>query len=158
MQDTQTTTVKADFCNIILPLWNDSHLVGLTTAKFTILMLPVKVKVTLWLAVYSQPVRLGVRPLETHDQRFFQLNSCGNSPYVTSSLTRRWVCLLRMCLAFRQAYISYDRNGPHYSTGKDSIENTASSSSSIIAWHVNRLFPRDGPCGWRPWANNSSLC
>jgi hypothetical protein len=24
---------------------------------------------------------------------FFQLNLCGNSPYVTSSLTRRWVCL-----------------------------------------------------------------
>jgi hypothetical protein len=24
----------------------------------------------------------------------FSLNSCGNSPYVTSSLTRRWVCLL----------------------------------------------------------------
>jgi hypothetical protein len=56
---------------LILPLWNDSHLVGLTTAKIKILMLPVKVKVTLWLAVYSQPVRLGVRPLETHDQRFF---------------------------------------------------------------------------------------
>jgi hypothetical protein len=26
---------------------------------------------------------------ETHDQRFFQLNPCGHSPYVTSSLTRR---------------------------------------------------------------------
>jgi hypothetical protein len=34
-------------------------------------------------------------PLETHDQIFFfLLNSCGNSPYVTSSLTRGWVCLL----------------------------------------------------------------
>jgi hypothetical protein len=38
---------------------------------------------------------------------FFQLNSCGNSPHVTSSLTRRWVCLLRICLAFRQVYISH---------------------------------------------------
>jgi hypothetical protein len=28
--------------------------------------------------------------LETHDQRFFQVNPCGSSPYVTSSLTRRW--------------------------------------------------------------------
>jgi hypothetical protein len=31
----------------------------------------VKVKVTLRLEVYRQSVRLGVRPLETHDQRFF---------------------------------------------------------------------------------------
>jgi hypothetical protein len=52
-----------------------------------------KVKVTLRLAVCRQSIHLGVRPLETHDQRFFQLNSCGNSPYVTFSLTRRWVCL-----------------------------------------------------------------
>jgi hypothetical protein len=49
----------------------------------------VKFKVTLRLAVYRQWVRLGVKPLEVHDQRFFlQLNPYGNSPYVTSSLTR----------------------------------------------------------------------
>jgi hypothetical protein len=31
------------------------------------------------------------QPLETHDQTFFfQLNSCVNRPYVTTSLTRRW--------------------------------------------------------------------
>jgi hypothetical protein len=54
----------------------------------------VKVKVILRLAVYRQTILPGVKTLETHDQRFlFQLNSCGNSPYVTSSLTRRWVCL-----------------------------------------------------------------
>jgi hypothetical protein len=67
----------------------------------------VKLKVTLRLAVYRQSVRLDVKPLETHDQTFFQLNSCGNSPYVTSSLTRRWVCLLWISLAFRQVYISH---------------------------------------------------
>jgi hypothetical protein len=66
-----------------------------------------KVKVTFRLAVYRQSVRLGVKPLETHDQRFFQLNSCGNSPYVTSLLTRKWVCLLWIWLAFRQAHVSY---------------------------------------------------
>jgi hypothetical protein len=54
----------------------------------------IKVKVTLRLAVYRQSVHLGVKPLETHDQTFFQLNSCGNRPYVTSSLKRGWVCLL----------------------------------------------------------------
>jgi hypothetical protein len=37
----------------------------------------------------------------------FQLNSSGNSPHVTSSLTIRWVCLSWICLAFRQAYVSH---------------------------------------------------
>jgi hypothetical protein len=34
-------------------------------------LVKVKVKVTLRLTVYRQSVRLGVRPLEAHDQRFF---------------------------------------------------------------------------------------
>jgi hypothetical protein len=34
----------------------------------------VKIKVTLRLAVYHQSVRLDIKPLETQDQRFFQLN------------------------------------------------------------------------------------
>jgi hypothetical protein len=37
----------------------------------------------------------------------FQLNPCGNSPYVTSSPTRRLVCFLWLCLAFRQVYVSH---------------------------------------------------
>jgi hypothetical protein len=38
---------------------------------------------------------------------FFQLNPCGNSSCVTSSLTRIWVCLLWIRLAFRQVYVSH---------------------------------------------------
>jgi hypothetical protein len=60
--------------------------------------------VTLRLVVYRQSVRLGVRPLEAHDQRFFLFNW---TPYVTSSLARRWVCLLRIHSTFRQVYISH---------------------------------------------------
>jgi hypothetical protein len=45
--------------------------------------------------------------LTTREYFFSQLTLYGNSPYVTSSLTRRWVCLLRICLAFRQVYISH---------------------------------------------------
>jgi hypothetical protein len=61
------------------------------------------IRVTLRLAVCRQSVRLGDKPLETHDHRsfFFQLGPCGNSPYVISSLTRRWVCLLWICLALQ---------------------------------------------------------
>jgi hypothetical protein len=56
----------------------------------------VRVRITLRLAVYRQSLRLGASPLEIHDQRsfFFQLSPCGNSPHVTSSLTRRLGCLL----------------------------------------------------------------
>jgi hypothetical protein len=46
-------------------------------------------------------------PWDPRPDFFFRVNSCGNSPYVTSSLTRRWVCLLSICLAFRQVYISH---------------------------------------------------
>jgi hypothetical protein len=53
----------------------------------------VKVKVTLRLAVYRQSVLLASSPLRPTTRFFFRLNSCGNSPYVASSLTRRWICL-----------------------------------------------------------------
>jgi hypothetical protein len=36
----------------------------------------------------------------TRDLFFLQLNICGHSPFVTSSLTRRWVCLLWICVAW----------------------------------------------------------
>jgi hypothetical protein len=35
----------------------------------------------------------------------FQLNTCGYSPYVTSSLTRRWVCSLQLLLALASTFI-----------------------------------------------------
>jgi hypothetical protein len=54
----------------------------------------VKLKVALHLENYRQPVRFRANPLEAHGQIFFKLNPYGHSPYVTSSLTRRWVCLL----------------------------------------------------------------
>jgi hypothetical protein len=51
------------------------------------------------LVVYRQSVSLGDKPLETHEQYFFfQLNTCGHSPYITSSLTRGWVCRLQLLL------------------------------------------------------------
>jgi hypothetical protein len=55
------------------------------------------------LAVYRQSVRSGAKPLETHDHYFFQLNTCCYNPYVTSSLTRGWVCRLQLLLALASA-------------------------------------------------------
>jgi hypothetical protein len=43
-------------------------------------------------------------PWYPRSEIFFQLNPCDNSVYVTSSLTRRWFCLIRICLAFLQVY------------------------------------------------------
>jgi hypothetical protein len=37
----------------------------------------------------------------------FHLYPCDHNPYVTSFVTRRWVCLLWICLAFRQVYVSH---------------------------------------------------
>jgi hypothetical protein len=46
---------------------------------------------------------------------FFQLNTCGHSPYVTSSLTRGWVCRLQLLLALASAFIiSSESRRTHY--------------------------------------------
>jgi hypothetical protein len=51
-----------------------------------------RVRVTLRPAVYCQSVRI-------------QLNPCGHSPYVTSSLTRGWVCRLQLLLVLTSRVI-----------------------------------------------------
>jgi hypothetical protein len=57
------------------------------------------------LAVYHQSVRLGAKSLDTHGQTFFfQLITCGHSPYVTSSLTRGRVCRLQLLRALASAF------------------------------------------------------
>jgi hypothetical protein len=68
-------------------------------------MRSVRVRVTLQVMVYGQSVRPGNNPLETNDQWFFQLNTCGCSPYVTSTLTRGWVCRLQLLLVLASAVI-----------------------------------------------------
>jgi hypothetical protein len=74
----------------------------------------VRVRPTLRLGVYRQSLHLGAKPLETHDQYFFQLNPCGHSPYVTSSLTRRWVCHLQLLLVLASVVIlGSDFRGTH---------------------------------------------
>ena len=65
----------------------------------------VRVRATLRLTVYRRSVRLGDKTLETHDQIFFQLNTCDHSSYVRSSLMRRWVCRLQLNLALASAVI-----------------------------------------------------
>jgi hypothetical protein len=44
-------------------------------------------------------------PWDSRPVMFFQLNTCGHNPYVTSSLTRGWVCRLQLLLTLASAVI-----------------------------------------------------
>jgi hypothetical protein len=68
-----------------------------------------KVKVTLGMAVYHQSAPLGTKSLEAYDLRYFlQLNPCGHSYYVTSSLRKGWICLLWIVWSFvKCTYLTY---------------------------------------------------
>jgi hypothetical protein len=58
------------------------------------------------LPVYHQSVLLRDKPLDINDQSFFfQLNPCGRSPYVTSSLMRGFVRCLQFPLGLASAVI-----------------------------------------------------
>jgi hypothetical protein len=75
-----------------------------------------------------------------HDKRiFFQLNSCGNSPYVASSLTRRWVCLLWIRLTFRQVYVQHIRVYTQHVTENFSFCTTQ--KSSISTGFTEQIMP-----------------
>jgi hypothetical protein len=69
----------------------------------------VRVRVTLRLAVYRQSV-LAPSPLRLTTSILFQLNTCGYSPYVTSSLTRWWVCRLQLLLVLVSTVILWSES------------------------------------------------
>jgi hypothetical protein len=75
-------------------------------AQFSYIILRVKVRVTLRRAVYRQSFRLGAEPLKTHCQYFLSTEhlSC-YSPYISSSLTRRWVCRIQLLLVIASTVI-----------------------------------------------------
>jgi hypothetical protein len=104
----QTTKMKIICCNTGISWAVNSEF---NLVKYSQLKLPVKVRVrvTLRLVVYPQSLGLGVKPLETHDQRCFpQLNPCSNSPYVTSSLVRS-DCLLNPLPLSSPLYLTVHR-------------------------------------------------
>jgi hypothetical protein len=58
---------------------------------------------------------LATSPLRLTTSNFiFQLNTCCYSPYVTSSLTRGWVCRLQLLLVFANVVVlRYESRGAH---------------------------------------------
>jgi hypothetical protein len=73
--------------------------------------LRLRVRVTLRLSVDRQSVRLGDKLLETQDQKFVQLNILFHSPYVTTSLTRGWVCSLLLLALISSVILRSDSCG-----------------------------------------------
>jgi hypothetical protein len=56
---------------------------------------------------------LAISPLRLATSNFIlQLNTCGYSPYVTSSLTRGWICRLQLLLVITSAVMS-ESGGTH---------------------------------------------
>jgi hypothetical protein len=55
----------------------------------------------------------GDKPLETHDQYFFQLNTWGHNPYVIYTLTKGWLCRLQFLLASPAQSFSGQSRGTH---------------------------------------------
>jgi hypothetical protein len=63
-------------------------------------------RITSRLAAYANQFVLATRTLRLATSKFiFQLNICGYRPYVTSSLTRGWVCHLKLLLVLASAVI-----------------------------------------------------
>jgi hypothetical protein len=86
----------------------------LLTAASRLSVIRVRARVILWPAVFLQSVRLGDKPSRLTTLNFFQLNTCSHSPYVTSSLTRGWVCSLQLLLVLASAIIfRSDSRGTH---------------------------------------------
>jgi hypothetical protein len=110
-------TMSSAFVLTFLPVGDclrtvDSQLKS--TPLHWIALITPRVRVTLRLAVCRQSVRLGPKPFETHDQRFFyfQLNPCCHSPYIASSLTRGCDCNLQLLLGLSSAVQSFSGLSP----------------------------------------------
>jgi hypothetical protein len=76
------------------PLYVKLRLLFSSSSAASILIL--RVRVTLWLAVYRRSVSLGAKPLETHDQYFF---------FTWTLAVIEWICRLQLLLAVASTII-----------------------------------------------------
>jgi hypothetical protein len=114
----------------------------------------VRVRVTLRLAVYRQSVRLGDKPLET-TSIFFQLNTCGCSPNVTSRLTRGWVCRLQLLLVSLAQSLSGPSPQnllPHFTVSNSRLPQSGRPRPRIL-YPPGRGWPGYKPRHWVPFSS-----
>jgi hypothetical protein len=93
---------------------------------------------------------LAPSPLRIPTSIFFQLKTCGNSPYVTSSLTRGRVCRLQLLLALASAVIlRSESRRTHDRILLSQIRDSLNLEDQVLVVisprnRVTRLFPGSG--------------
>jgi hypothetical protein len=99
---------------------------------------------------------LETRPLRLTIRNFiFQPNTCGYSPYVTSSLTRGWICRLQVLLVLASAVIiRSESRGTHNYILKSQIQD----SPNMEGQAPDLSHPETGWTGYTPrqWVPFSS--
>jgi hypothetical protein len=106
-------------------------------------------------ACADRPVRFRAKPLETHDQYFFQLKTCCYSPYVTFSLTRGWFCCLQLLLGIASAVIlKCESHGTHDYILRSQIRDspTCSARSSYL-YPPGTRWPSYNTRHWVPFSS-----
>jgi hypothetical protein len=78
---------------------------------------------------------------------FFQLNTCVYSPYVTSSLTRGWVCRLQLLLVFLSAVILRSKS---FGTHDDILVSQIQDSPTLRAKPLYLYTPGTGWPSYTP--------
>jgi hypothetical protein len=113
-------------------------------------------RVTLRLALYRQSVCIGDNPMRLRTSNFiFQLNTCGYSPYVTSSPTRDWVSFT-IAAGPRQRSHSQVRvprdSWPHFTVSDSWFPQHGGSGLSIYVPTVTG-WPSYTPWHWVPFSS-----
>jgi hypothetical protein len=77
-------------------------------AKVRNVRVRLRLRVTLRMTLTNSSWRRG--PSDSRPELFSQLNTCGHSPYITSSLTRGWACHLQVRLVHASAFILWSES------------------------------------------------
>jgi hypothetical protein len=90
-------------------------------------------------------------PWRPTTSNLFQLNTCGYSPYITSSLTRRWVCRLQLLLLLPSAVVVRSEScGNHDHILLSQIRNSTNLEVQVLVFYppppprnrVAQLYPQ----------------
>jgi hypothetical protein len=92
---------------------------------------------------------LAISPLRLMTSNFiFQFNTCGYRPYVTSSLTRGWVCRFQLLLVVASVVILRSKyRGTHYYILLSQIRDSSNLEGQVTVF----IFPRDRVARLYPW-------
>jgi hypothetical protein len=89
---------------------------------------------------------------------FFQLNTCGHSPYITSSLTRGSICCLQLLLALTSEVIlrSKSHRTPFYCLRIETLPSWRPRSPYLYPSGTG--WPGYTPRHWVPFSSTPTIC